>query len=252
MTYDFSNDVVIITGGTRGIGREITKRFAQDGATVVPTYYSNDEAANEMEDILSSYPVTFDIKRFDVANYDEVKAAIDDVADKFGSLTGLINNAGMMSPDMLFRMEKEDWDRVMAVNLDGAWNCTKVATDYMRKENNASIVNITSMAGLRGYSGQTPYCASKAGLIGLTRAVAHEYARRGIRSNAVAFGTVDTDMVGADNLTKILDREKEIKKIPQRRLPSPDEVTGAVTFLASDEANYITGEVLRVDGGELS
>lgn len=247
MTYNFSDDIVIVTGGTRGIGRGITKRFAEEGATVIPTYYSNDEAADEMKEILSDYDGTFGVKRFDVADYNAVKEAIDSVAEEFGPPTVLVNNAGMMNAKVLFRMEKEEWDRSIAVNLDGAWNCTKVATDYMKQNNNGAIVNISSMAGIRGFPGQTAYCTNKTGLIGLTRAVAQEYARRGIRSNAIAFGYIKTD-----SFYETTSEEEVINDIPQRRIPSPDEVAGIATFLASDEASYITGSVLRADGGQLS
>ncbi|WP_330633209.1 SDR family NAD(P)-dependent oxidoreductase [Halocatena halophila] len=245
--YEFANDVVIITGGTRGLGRGITKRFAEEGAAVIPTYYSDDEAAEEMKEILSNYDVKSDIIKFDVADYNAAKAAIDSVAEEFGPPSVLVNNAGMMTAKVLFRLEKEEWDRNIAVNLDGAWNCTKIATEYMKRENNGAIVNISSMAGVRGFTGQTAYCASKTGLIGLTRAVAHEYARRGIRSNAVAFGYVKTDL-----FDQHISENDVIKEIPQREIPSPEEVAGVVAFLASDEASYITGSVLRADGGQLS
>lgn len=252
MTDDFTDDIAIVTGGTRGIGRGITKRFAKAGATVVATYYDDEESAAEMETILAEYDVEYDVVQFDVADYEATKAAIDGVADEFGAPTILVNNAGVMGSDVLFRMEKADWDRVLEVNLDGAFNCTKAATEYMRREHEGAIVNVSSMAGLRGYSAQASYCASKSGLIGFTKAVAREYARHGIRSNAVAFGYVDTELLETDGIIQFADRDELTEKIPQGRIPDPDEVSGVVAFLASDDANYVTGEVIRADGGRLS
>lgn len=268
VSFDFSDEVVVVTGGTRGIGRSVTKLFATAGATTIATYYRDETAAEETADELKadtnaipgrqSYrqvpgresnttePAFY---RFDVGNFDAVRDAFEQIADEHGSPTILVNNAGIMRNNLLLRMKPTDWSDVIRTNLTGTFNCTKVATKYMLRESGGAIVNVGSMAGQRSWSGQSNYAVSKAGIEQFTRSTARELGERGIRVNAVSPGYVDTDLLGHIEERLI---EQDLDVTPLGRLATSDEIANMIAFLASDAASYVNGTVVRVDGGRLA
>jgi len=238
--------VALITGGSRGIGKSISKRLASQGATVVINYIQNETAAeNTKKEIEESGGHVFTSK-FDVADFDAVHEGVDKIIEKLGGLHILINNAGITKDTLLMRMKEEDWDNVISINLKGIFNCTKAVTRNMFKQREGRIVNLTSVVGEMGNAGQTNYAASKAGIIGFTKACAREMASRGITVNAVSPGFIKTDIT--DELTEELKKDY-ISRIPLNRFGTPEDIAGAVAFLVSDDAAYITGEVFRVNGG---
>ncbi|KFF28292.1 3-oxoacyl-[acyl-carrier-protein] reductase [Chryseobacterium vrystaatense] len=240
--------VALITGATRGIGKKIAEMYAEQGAKVAFTYAGSVEKAQELEAALSS--VT-QIKGYqsDASDYDAAQKLIDDVMEEFGKIDILINNAGITKDNLLLRMSKEDWDKVMRINLDSVFNLTKAVIKPMMKAKSGSIINMTSVVGISGNAGQSNYAASKAGVIGFTKSIALELGSRNIRCNAVAPGFIETEM------TSVLD-EKVIQgwrdQIPLKRLGQTENVGNACVFLGSDMASYITGQTLNVDGGMLT
>ncbi|NLX64506.1 MAG: 3-oxoacyl-[acyl-carrier-protein] reductase [Clostridiaceae bacterium] len=241
---NFKGKTVIVTGSTRGIGNEIAVRFASLGANVMLSGTSDSVYA--AVDVLKE-------KGYSVAGYcgdvslpAVAQSLIDKTVETFGSLDILVNNAGVTCDKLLIRMEEEDWDRVINVNLKSAYLCTKAAVRIMMKKRSGSIINITSVVGLMGNAGQANYAASKAGLIGFTKSVAREFAARGITCNAVAPGFIETRMT--DSLSAEI-KESYLKSIPLGRYGTPSEVADLVVFLASDSARYITGQVINIDGG---
>ena len=238
--------IALITGGSRGIGKSIAKRLASQGATVVINYKQNETAAeNTKKEIEESGGIAITSK-FDVADFDTVHQEVDKIIEKFGGLHILINNAGITQDTLLMRMKEEDWDNVISINLKGIFNCTKAVNRNMFKQREVRIVNLTSVVGEMGNAGQTNYAASKAGIIGFTKACAREMAPRGITVNAVSPGFIKTDIT--DELPEDI-RKDYISKIPLNRFGTPEDIAGAVAFLVSDDAGYITGEVFRVNGG---
>jgi len=238
--------VALITGGSRGIGKSISKRLASQGATVVINYIQNETAAeNTKKEIEESGGQVFTSK-FDVADFDAVHEEVDKIIEKLGGLHILINNAGITKDTLLMRMKEEDWDNVISINLKGIFNCTKAVTRNMFKQREGRIVNLTSVVGEMGNAGQTNYAASKAGIIGFTKACAREMASRGITVNAVSPGFIKTEIT--DELTEELKKDY-ISRIPLNRFGTPEDIAAAVAFLVSDDAAYITGEVFRVNGG---
>ena len=238
--------VALITGGSRGIGKSISKRLASQGATVVINYIQNETSAeNTKKEIEESGGQVFTSK-FDVADFDAVHEEVDKIIEKLGGLHILINNAGITKDTLLMRMKEEDWDNVISINLKGVFNCTKAVTRNMFKQREGRIVNLTSVVGEMGNAGQTNYAASKAGIIGFTKACAREMASRGITVNAVSPGFIKTEIT--DELTEELKKDY-ISRIPLNRFGTPEDIAGAVAFLVSDDAAYITGEVFRVNGG---
>jgi 3-oxoacyl-[acyl-carrier protein] reductase len=238
--------IALVTGGGRGIGRAIATDFLNEGAIVVildkvfpadfPEY---------VKDIESSDGKVFG-KELDITNIDETKKVCEEIAKEFGRIDILVNNAGITRDKLLMRMTEDDWDVVIKVNLKGAFNTIKAITPIMAKQRSGKIVNISSVVGVMGNAGQANYAASKAGLIGLSKSVAKEYAGRNITVNCIAPGFVETDM------TAVLTEEQRnafLNVIPLRRATNPLEVAGIVTFFASSKADYITGQVLCVDGG---
>lgn len=240
--------VALITGATRGIGKKIAEVFAKEGAKVAFTYAGSVDKAKELEAALSS--VT-QIKGYqsDASDYDAAQKLVDEVMTEFGQVDILINNAGITRDNLLLRMSKEDWDKVIKVNLDSVFNLTKAVIKPMMKAKSGSIINMTSVVGISGNAGQANYAASKAGVIGFTKSVALELGSRNIRCNAVAPGFIETEMTAA------LD-EKAIQKwndaIPMKILGKPEDVANACVFLGSDRSSYITGQTLNVDGGLLT
>lgn len=238
--------VALITGGSRGIGKAIAKRLADDGATIVINYTQNEDAANQTKKEIEESGGEAIISKFDVSDFDTVHAEIDKIIEKFGGLHILVNNAGITKDTLLMRMKEEDWDNVISINLKGIFNCTKAVTRNMFKQREGRIINITSVVGEMGNSGQSNYAASKAGIIGFTKACAREMASRGITVNAVSPGFIKTDIT--DELPEEIKKDY-ISRIPLNRFGTPEDIAGAVSFLASDDAAYITGEVFRINGG---
>ena len=238
--------VALVTGGSRGIGKSIAKRLASEGAIVVINYLRNETAALETKKEIEEAGGQVLLSKFDVSDFDTVHEEIDKIIEKLGGLHILINNAGITKDTLLMRMKEEDWDSVISINLKGIFNCTKAVTRNMFKQREGRIVNLTSVVGEMGNAGQTNYAASKAGIIGFTKACAREMAPRGITVNAVSPGFIKTDIT--DQLPEEL-RKDYIDKIPMNRFGSPEDIAGAVAFLTSDDASYITGEVFRVNGG---
>ncbi|MCA9808857.1 MAG: 3-oxoacyl-[acyl-carrier-protein] reductase [Candidatus Dadabacteria bacterium] len=238
--------VALVTGGSRGIGRAIALRLAAEGAYVVVNYAKNREAAEEVVSSIEKAGGRARVSGFDVSDFDTVQEEIENIVTELGGIHILVNNAGITQDTLIVRMKKEDWDNVMTTNLNGVFNCTKAVARIMIKQRQGRIINLTSVVGEMGNSGQTNYAASKAGIIGFTKAAARELASRAITVNAVSPGFIETDIT--QNLTDEI-RKQYIDKIPLQRFGSPEDVAGVVSFLASDEASYITGEVLRVNGG---
>jgi 3-oxoacyl-[acyl-carrier protein] reductase len=238
--------VALVTGGSRGIGRAVARRLAADGAFVVVNYAQNESAAKEVVAEIEKKGGKAAVSGFDVSDYDTVQKKIEGIIEEQGGIHILVNNAGVVQDTLLVRMDREDWDRVISINLDGVFNCTKAVTRTMMKQRWGRIINLTSVVGEMGNAGQTNYAASKAGIIGFTKAAAREMAPRSITVNAISPGFIETDI--NNNLPEEI-KKQYIEKIPMGRYGSPEDVAGVVAFLASEEASYITGEVIRVNGG---
>jgi 3-oxoacyl-[acyl-carrier protein] reductase len=235
----------LITGGAQGIGRAIALLFAREGAQVAVSDINLEKAQETCREIESQGGEALAIGG-NVADLRGAEAMVEQAAERFGGLDILVNNAGITRDGVLLRMKEEDWDAVMAVNLKGAFHCTKAVLRLFLKRKEGVIINIASVTGQMGNAGQANYAASKAGLIGFTKSVAREYASRNIRVNAVAPGFIDTAMSQA---IPQKDREFLIRQIPLERLGKAEDVAEAVLFLASPSAAYITGQVLNVNGG---
>jgi len=239
--------VVVITGGSKGIGRTIALRFAEEKPKMVIVHYDPDEsAAEETLKMLDNEGVKAESHKVDVSAYAEVNAFFKELFERFGKVDVLINNAGIIKDALLMRMSEEDWDAVLRVNLKSVFNCTQAVIRNMIKQKRGRIVNISSVVGQIGNPGQANYSASKAGIMAFTKTVAREVAARGITVNAVAPGFINTDM------TKSLPdkvRDYFLQQIPLGRMGEPEEVAEAVFWLSSDAASYITGQIIHVNGG---
>lgn len=239
----------LVTGASKGIGRAIAIRFAEEGANVAFTYLSSVEQGQALEQELASKGVKAKGYRSDASDFAQADALINSVVADFGSLDVLVNNAGITMDNLLLRMTEEAWDKIMNVNLKSCFNTVKAAAKPMMKQKGGSIINMTSVVGLKGNAGQANYAASKAGIIGFTKSIALELGSRGIRSNAIAPGFIETEM------TAVLD-QKVVQSwrdaIPLKRGGQPVDVANACVFLASDMSVYISGQVLQVDGAMLT
>ncbi|RQW83279.1 MAG: 3-oxoacyl-[acyl-carrier-protein] reductase [Geobacter sp.] len=235
----------LITGASRGIGKAVALKLAAEGADVIVTATSLDRAKQTADQIALLGRRAIPVK-VDVGVASEVEALFQLVVEEFGSLDILVNNAGITRDGLLMRMKDEDWDSVLDVNLKGTFLCTREAIKLMAKAKSGRIVTISSVVGEMGNAGQANYCASKAGIIGFTKAVAREYAKRNITVNAVAPGFIETDMTSV--LTEGV-REELLKQIPVNRFGAPEDIANAVYYLVSDLGSYVTGQVLAVNGG---
>jgi 3-oxoacyl-[acyl-carrier protein] reductase len=241
--------VALVTGASKGIGRSIALRFAQQGAAVAFTYLSSVEKGQALEDELKALGIEAKGYRSNAADFAAAEELVNAVVADFGKLDVLVNNAGITRDNLLMRMTEQMWDEVINTNLKSCFNTVKAATRTFMKQKSGSIINITSVVGLKGNAGQANYSASKAGIIGFTKSIALELGSRNIRSNALAPGFIETEM------TEVLD-EKTVQgwrdAIPLRRGGQPEDVADCAVFLASDMSAYITGQVLQVDGGMLT
>ncbi len=244
-----SGKTALITGASKGIGRAIAIRYAQEGANVAFTYLSSVEKGQALEDELAAFGIKAKGFRSDASDFAAADELVNAVVAEFGSLDILINNAGITRDNLLMRMTEDAWDEVINVNLKSCFNTVKAATRTMMKAKAGSIINITSVVGIKGNAGQANYAASKSGIVGFTKSVALELGSRNIRCNAVAPGFIETEM------TAVLD-EKTVQgwrdAIPMKRGGQPDEVANACVFLGSDMSSYISGQVLQVDGAMLT
>jgi 3-oxoacyl-[acyl-carrier protein] reductase len=238
--------IALVTGGSRGIGRAIALKFAEEGAHVMICYRSSATEAEQLVEHIKGTGRESCAYRSDVSAYDQSKEIVERVVKQYHRLDILINNAGMTRDGLLVRMSENDWDEVIDTNLKSVFNFSKAALAPMMSQKSGKIVNVTSIAGLVGNAGQTNYAASKAGMIGFTKALAKEVGSRNIQVNAVAPGFVETDMTAKLNDAQ---RQKLAESIPLRRTARPEEIAGVVSFLVSAEADYITGQVICVDGG---
>ena len=246
---DLTRRVAVVTGSSRGIGRAIAIKLASLGAKLVVNYQISEEAAQEVVERIVTEGGEAIAFQADVKQAEEAKALIDSALATFDRLDILVNNVGITRDTLLMRMKEDDWDAVMETNLKGTFNCTKVAQRAMIRQRYGRIVNITSVSGITGQVGQANYSASKAGVIGFTKAVARELGVRNITVNAVAPGYVRTDQT-ADLPQELIDYILELT--PLKRPGTAEEIANAVAFLASEEASYISGQVLAVDGGMMA
>ena len=249
MTQTLTGKVALITGASKGIGRAIAVHFAQLGAQVAFTYLSSVEKGEALEAELAAHGTKAKGYRSDAADYAQAEQLVADVVAEFGRLDILVNNAGITQDGLLMRMREAQWDDVLRVNLKSVFNLTKAATKPMMRAKAGSIVNMTSVVGIKGNAGQANYAASKAGIIGFTKSVALELGSRNIRCNAIAPGFIETEMTDALDPKQV---DEWRKAIPLRRGGTPEDVARATAFLASDDSSYISGQVLQVDGGMLT
>ena len=236
----------VVTGASRGIGRSIAIKLAMLGVNIVVNYRNSYEAVQEVVKEIQALGARALAVQCDISSYNDVENMMKKSMEEFGSIDILVNNAGITKDGLLMRMKEEDFDSVIDINLKGAFNCTRHISAIMLKQRSGRIINISSVSGLTGNAGQVNYSSAKAGILGMTKAVAKELAGRGVTCNAVAPGYIQTDMT--EGLSEKV-KDNIMNAIPLKRLGTPEDVANAVAFLASEEASYITGQVINVDGG---
>ena len=242
------NKLAIITGGTRGIGKQIALTFAKEGYNIAINYRTeNEDLKNTKKEIEENNVKCFTFQG-DVTNFKDCEQFVKQIVEEFGNIDVLVNNAGITRDTLLMRMKEEDFKQVIDTNLIGTFNVTKNVISYMMKARSGRIINISSVVGISGNAGQTNYSASKAGIIGFTKSLAKEVASRNITVNAVAPGFIETQMTA---VLKEDIKEEIAKKIPLKRMGTPQDVANVVKFLASNDSSYITGQVINIDGGML-
>lgn len=240
--------VALITGGSRGIGKQVALKFAKEGYHIAINYVSDKTDTKTLEEELKAENSQIQVLlvKTDVTDYEAVEQFIKQIIETFGRIDVVVNNAGITRDNLLLRMSKEDFDKVIDVNLKGVFNISKIVTPYMMKKRQGSIINVSSVVGVSGNAGQCNYAASKAGLIGFTKSLAKELASRNIRVNAVAPGFIKTDMT--DILTEEI-KENINRQIPLKRMGTAEEVANVIYFLGTEQSAYITGQVIHIDGG---
>jgi 3-oxoacyl-[acyl-carrier protein] reductase len=239
------NKTALITGGTRGIGYAIVRKFADQGCNVAFTYLSSAEKAMELETVLNASGVKAKAYKSDAGSYADSEKLTDEVVKEFGTIDILVNNAGVTRDNLILRMSEQQWDEVINANLKSVFNLTKHVSKTMLRNKKGSIINLTSIVGVKGQAGQSNYAASKAGIIGFTKSIADEFGSRSIRCNAIAPGFIETDM------TLVLPEETKkgiLAQIPMKRMGSAEEVANTAVFLASDLSTYVSGQVISVCG----
>tara|TARA_Y100000768_G_scaffold328147_1_gene266003 strand:- start:163 stop:900 length:738 start_codon:yes stop_codon:yes gene_type:complete len=239
--YELNNKIAVVTGASRGIGKQIARDLIISGAKVALISRSEKElniVSQEFSKLGKTIPLPLDIK-----NIEDVKNAIKTIIDKWGKIDILVNNAGVTRDNLLIKMKESEWDHVIDVNLKGTFNCIKSVIPHMLKKRSGKIINITSVVGISGNAGQSNYCASKAGVIGLTKSIGKEYGVKGINVNAIAPGFIETDMV------QDLDSDSFIKNITLGRKGKPNDISTLVCFLSSNDGDYIANQIINVDGG---
>lgn len=238
----------LITGATRGIGKAIAIKLSKEGYDIAINYRKENEELNNLKKEIEENNVKCEFVKGDVSNYEDAERLVKETVQKLGSIDVLVNNAGITKDMLLMRMKKEDFEQVIDTNLVGTFNVTKNVINYMMKARKGNIVNMSSVVGISGNSGQTNYSASKSGIIGFTKSLAKEVASRNIRVNAVAPGFIKTDMT--DSLKDDI-KDEISKNIPLKRMGTAEDVANVVRFLVSEDSSYITGQVIQVDGGML-
>ena len=242
-------NTAIITGASRGIGSGIARAFAKNGANIAFTFSSSSGPAKLLENELKEYGVKVKSYQSDASKFDSAQKLISDIIDDFGQINTLINNAGITKDNLLMRMPEEDFDRVIEVNLKSVFNMTKAVQRTMLKQRSGSIINMSSVVGVKGNAGQTNYAASKAGIIGFSKSVALELGSRNIRCNVIAPGFIETEMTAKLDISTV---EEWRKGIPLKRGGTPEDIANVCMFLASDLSSYVTGQTIHVDGGMLT
>ena len=240
------NKTALITGGTRGIGYAIARKFAEEGCNIAFSYVSSADKAKQLEEDLYSLGIKAKAYQSNAGSYSESEQLVEDVIKDFGTIDVLVNNAGITRDNLILRMTERQWDEVIEANLKSVFNLTKHVSKVMLRAKSGSIINLTSIVGVKGQAGQSNYSASKAGIIGFTKSIADEFGSRNIRCNAIAPGFIETDMTGV--------LPEETKKnilglIPMKRMGSAEEVANVALFLASGLSTYVSGQVLSVCGG---
>jgi 3-oxoacyl-[acyl-carrier protein] reductase len=239
------NKAALITGGTRGIGYAIVKKFAEEGCNVAFTYLSSEEKAKQFEVELNALGIKAKAFKSDAGSYAESEKLVEEVVKDFGTIDILVNNAGVTRDNLILRMSEQQWDEVINANLKSVFNLSKHVSKIMLRNKKGSVINLTSIVGLKGQAGQSNYAASKAGIIGFTKSIADEFGSRSIRCNAIAPGFIETDM------TSVLPEETKkgiLAQIPMKRMGSAEEVASVALFLASDLSTYVSGQVVSVCG----